>query len=170
MKNICIKYFELPDVPKKGMNWNCKCKRVCWWETTAWIYFKKESSSPTVSTYALFILYAIDTIEGHKVVICDNPGAFLQTNWPEGNYCNLKFGDLIVKMICNINPSYKKDILTNRTTGKRRNCMENWPSVYGTLLGATLFYQKLSRQLEWWGLQPEQLWSMHIQQDHCAFL
>ena len=38
---------------------------------------KEESSSPTVSTYALFISCAMDAMEGRQVVTCDIPGAFL---------------------------------------------------------------------------------------------
>ena len=46
---------------------------------------KEESSSPTVSTYKLFISCAIGAMEGHKVVTCNIPGVFLQTEWPENN-------------------------------------------------------------------------------------
>ena len=41
---------------------------------------KEESSSPTVSTYALFISCAMDVMEGRKIVTCNIPGAFLQAN------------------------------------------------------------------------------------------
>ena len=38
---------------------------------------KDESSSPTVSTYALFISCVMDAMEGRQVVTCDIPSAFL---------------------------------------------------------------------------------------------
>ena len=41
---------------------------------------KDESSSPTVSTLALFISCAMDAMEGRQVVTCDIPGAFLQAD------------------------------------------------------------------------------------------
>ena len=41
----------------------------------------EEYSSPTMSTYALFISCTMDAIEGDKVVTCDIPGVFLQANW-----------------------------------------------------------------------------------------
>ena len=44
---------------------------------------KEESSSPTVSTDALFISRAMDAMKGKQAVMCDIPGAFLQDNWPE---------------------------------------------------------------------------------------
>ena len=39
---------------------------------------KGEYSSPTVSSYALFIMCAMESIEGRKFVTCDIPEAFLQ--------------------------------------------------------------------------------------------
>ena len=101
---------------------------------------KEESSLPTVSTYALFISCAMDAMEGQKVVTCDIPGAFLQANWPEDNDCYLKFEGLMVKMICEIVPSYKKYLLTNKTTGKKRLYGKLTKAEYGTLLGAILLY------------------------------
>ena len=83
---------------------------------------KEESSSHTVSTYALFISCAMDnmdTMEGRKVVTCNIQGAFLQVNWPEDTNCYLKFEGMMIKMICKNDPSYKKDVLTNKTTGKK---------------------------------------------------
>ena len=41
---------------------------------------KEESSSPTVSTYVLFISWVMDTMEGRQVVTCDILGDFLQAN------------------------------------------------------------------------------------------
>ena len=49
----------------------------------------------------------------------------------------------MVKMICKIDPSYEKDVLTNKTTGKKRLYGKLNKAVYGTLIGAILFYQKL---------------------------
>ena len=95
---------------------------------------KKESSLPTVSTYALFISCAMDAMEGQKVVTCNIPGAFLQTNWPEDNDCYLKFEGLMVKMICEIDLSYEKCVLTNKITGKKRLYGKLTKVICGTLL------------------------------------
>ena len=84
---------------------------------------------------------------------CDIPGAFLQADWPEDNNCYLKFEGLMVKMICEIGPSYKKYVLTNNTTGKKRLYRKLTNAVYGTLLGAILFYQKLNAPES--GIQPK---------------
>ena len=112
---------------------------------------KEESSSPTVSTYALFISCVMYAMEGSKVVTCDIPGAFLQADWPEDNNCYLKFEGLMVDMICEIDPCYKNYFLTNKKTGKKKLYGKLTKAVYGTLLGAILFYQKLSGQLYEWG-------------------
>ena len=54
-------------------------------------------------------------------------------------------------MICDIEPSYKKFVLTNKRTGKKKLYSKLTKAVYGTLLGAILFYQKSSGQLYEWG-------------------
>ena len=57
----------------------------------------------------------------------------------------------MVKMICEINPSYKKYVLTNKTTGKKRLYRKVTKAMYERLLRALPFYQKLSGQLYEWG-------------------
>ena len=105
---------------------------------------KEESSSPTVSTYALFISRAMDAMEGRQVVTCDIPGAFLQADWPEDNNCYLKFDGLMVDMICEIDPCYKKYVLINKKTSKKKLYGKLTKAVHGTLLGAILIYKKLN--------------------------
>ena len=50
------------------------------WQSQQGFISKEETSSPTVSTYALFILCAMDAMEGRQVVTWDIPGAFLQAD------------------------------------------------------------------------------------------
>ena len=66
-----------------------------------------------------------------------------------GNNCYLKFEGIMVKIICNINLSYKKYILTNKTTEKKRLYGKLTKAVYRALL--VFFYQKISGQLKAWG-------------------
>ena len=112
---------------------------------------KDNPSSPTVSTYALVISCAMDAMEGRQVVTCNILRAFLQADRPEDNDCYLKFEVLMVDIICDIDPSYKKCILINKKTGKKKLYGKLTKAVYGTLLGAILFYQKLSGQFYDWG-------------------
>ena len=57
----------------------------------------------------------------------------------------------MVNMICDIDPVFKKFVLTNKRTGKKKLYGKLTKAVYGTLLGAILFYHKLSDQLYKWG-------------------
>ena len=57
----------------------------------------------------------------------------------------------MVGMICDIDPAYKKFVLTNKKTGKKKLYGKLTKAVYGMVLGAILFYQKLSGQLYKWG-------------------
>jgi hypothetical protein len=58
----------------------------------------------------------------------------------------------MVSMICDINPKYKKNIVYGKN-GRKYVYAKLTKAVYGTLLGAILFYQKLSKQLVDWGYE-----------------
>jgi hypothetical protein len=90
----------------------------------------------------------MDAIDDRKVVTCDIPGAFLQADWPADQDCFLKFENVMVDMICQIDPKYKSNVI-HRGNKKFIFARLN-KAVYGTLLGAILFYQKLSKQLTDW--------------------
>jgi hypothetical protein len=80
-------------------------------------------------------------------------GAFLQADWPAERDCYLKFEGAMVSMICDIDPKYKKNIVYGNN-GRKYVYAKFTKAVYGTLLGAILFYQKLSKQLVDWGYEP----------------
>jgi hypothetical protein len=87
----------------------------------------------------------IDAIDDRKVVSCDIPGAFLHADQD----CYLKFDNVMVDMICQIDPKYKRNGIYR---GKKKFVFARLnKAAYGTLLGAILFYQKLSKQLTGWG-------------------
>ena len=115
---------------------------------------KLESSAPTVKTHALFLNCLIDAVEERCVVVADIPGAFLQADWPDDapDYY-LRFEGVMIDMICQINPGYKDKIkYTNKRDrdGNRKRYLVGKVNkgVYGTLLGAILFYNKLKGVLE----------------------
>jgi hypothetical protein len=103
---------------------------------------KDDSSSPTVSIYALMASCLMDAIDERKVVTCDIPGAFLQADWPANQDCYLKFENVMVNMIYQIDRKYNNKKFIFAKLNK---------AVYGTLLGAILFYQQLSKQMNDWG-------------------
>jgi hypothetical protein len=115
---------------------------------------KDELSSPTVSIYALMTSCLMDAIEGRKIATCDIPGAFLQADWPADRDCYLKFEGAMVSMICDIDSKYKKKIVYGKN-GRKYMYAKLTKAVYGTLLGAILFYEKLSKQLIDWGYEPD---------------
>ena len=66
-----------------------------------------ESSSPTLSFYALMGSCVMDAMDGRKVTTFDISGAFLQGDWPQDEYPGyIMFEGIIVDMICEIDPSY----------------------------------------------------------------
>ena len=70
---------------------------------------KEESSSPTVSIYAL--MYPINSIKNRHVVTCNIPGAFLQVKWPKDKPTYLRFDGIMVNMLCDIDGSLKKRVV-----------------------------------------------------------
>jgi hypothetical protein len=115
--------------------------------------YKDESSSPTVSIYALMTSCLMDAIEGRKVATCDIPGAFLQADWPADRDRYLKFEGAMVSMTCDIDPKYKRNIVYGKN-GRKYLYAKLTEAVYGTILGAILLYEKLSKQLVDWGYEP----------------
>jgi hypothetical protein len=111
---------------------------------------KDQSSSPTVANNALFDTCLVDAIEKRTVAICNIPGAFLQADWPQDEPCYIRFEGIMVDMICQIEPSYVECIKYGRN--KRKWMIGKLSkAIYGTLLGALLFYDKLRGLLEGWG-------------------
>ena len=115
---------------------------------------KEESSSPTVSIYALICHCAISAIEGRKVVTADILAAYLQSEWPKDKYPTyLRFKGEMVKMICKINPKYEEYVATKKYS-KRILIGEMNRAVYGNVMSGLLFYQKLATFLEGEGFEP----------------
>lgn len=101
-------------------------------------------SFPTISNYALMASCLVDTIEEKHMATYDISGAFLQMEWSDNfDNCYLRFENIIVDMFYQINPKYK-DHVVHSPDGRRQY-------LYGKLKNDTLFYNKLSDQLEEWG-------------------
>ena len=83
---------------------------------------------------------AVNAIEKRKVVTCDIPGAFLQSEWPKDKPMYLKFDGIMVDMLIEINPNLKQYMINRR--GYKLMYGQLNKAVYGTLLGAILFYSK----------------------------
>ncbi|KAL7566005.1 hypothetical protein ACA910_011025 [Epithemia clementina (nom. ined.)] len=98
---------------------------------------KDETSSPTISTEALFISCVIDAMEGRHVVTCDIPGAFMHADMDELGHLKLE-GDIALLLV-QYDPSYKDYLTYNR--GR--------PVIYAELKKA--LYRTLHRPLSSFG-------------------
>ena len=97
--------------------------------------------------------YVMGAMEGQKVVTCYIPGVFLQSDWPENYDCYIKFESMMAEMLCEIDPSYKSKVLYTKDRQRKFLYGNLEKAVYGTILGAILFDNKLSQQLEYRGFK-----------------
>ena len=90
----------------------------------------------------------MDALDDRKVITVDIPCAFLQGEWPQDKHPGyIMFEGNMVDMICKIDSSYHKNIIWSRD-GKKKFLYDRLiKAVYGTLLGAIIFYNKLSKNL-----------------------
>ena len=96
---------------------------------------KEESSSPTVSLYALMGSCVMDVLDDRKVIIIDIPGAFLQGDWPQDEHLGyIIFEGIMVEMICEIDPSYHKNVIWSKDRKKKFLYGRLVKAVYGILL------------------------------------
>ena len=102
---------------------------------------KDETSSPTVSTEALFLTSAINAHERRKVVTIDIPGAFMQCDIDELIFVKLEgaMALLLVKM----DPIKYEPFLTYEHD-KPVLYVKLLKALYGTLQAALLFWENLS--------------------------
>jgi hypothetical protein len=108
---------------------------------------KEESSSPTVSTEAVFLTSVIDAREGRDVATVDVPGAFMQADMDDVVYMRLE--DVMVDLLIEIDSKYREFVTVEK--GKRVLYVQLVKALYGTLKAALLFWKKLTGILESWG-------------------
>ena len=100
-----------------------------------------------MKTHALFLSCIVDAFENRCVVVADIPAAFLSADWPkDAPDCHIRFEGVMVEMLCQIKPEYRKLIkYSRRKDGRLRKLLVGKISkaIYGTLLGAIQSYKKL---------------------------
>ena len=73
---------------------------------------KEDSSSPSMSLYALIGSCVMDALEDRKLITVDIPYAFLQGDWPQGKHPGyIMCEGIMVEMICKIDPSCYKNFI-----------------------------------------------------------
>ena len=111
---------------------------------------KEETSSPTISTEALFLTCIIDAMEGRDVATLDIPGAFMQADMDE--LVHLRIEGEIARLLIRVDEKYKS--MVTYENGKPVIYAELKKALYGTLQAALLFWQELSSFLGELGFQP----------------
>ena len=90
----------------------------------------------------------MDVLDDKKVITVDTSGTFLQEDWPQDEHPGYTmFEGIMVKMICEIDPSYLKIVIWSKDYNKKFVYSRLVKAVYSTLLGAIIFYNKLSKHL-----------------------
>jgi hypothetical protein len=105
---------------------------------------KEESTSPTISTEAVFLTAVIDALENRDVAIVDVPGAFMQADMDE--LVHVRFTGTMVDQLLKIDPEMYEPYVVYE--GKQKVLyVELLKALYGTLRAARLFWEKLSGKL-----------------------
>ena len=139
-KRAALKYLMFLKQKRCGKIKGCGCADG----RKHWMYKSKdETSSPTISTEALFLTCLIDAMEGRCVVTCDVPGAFMQTDIDE--LVHLKLEGEIAELLVKVDPSYGEFMTKER--GKLVIYTELNKALYGTLQAALLFLKDMSKFL-----------------------
>ena len=113
---------------------------------------KEESTSPTISTEAVFLMAIVDAWENRKVVVLDVLGAFMQVDMDELVHVWFQ-GEMVDKLL-----EIDHDLYTSYVTvekGEKVMYVELLKALYRTLRAARLFWEKLQAKLVTdWGLTP----------------
>ena len=113
---------------------------------------KEESTSPTISTEAVFLTAVVDAWEHRKVAVLDMPGAFMQVDMDE--LVHVRFsGEMVDKLLEIDHELYSGYVTVER--GEKVMYVELLKALYGTLRAARLLWEKLHAKLvKDWGFVP----------------
>ena len=105
---------------------------------------KEQSTSPTISTNAVFLTAMVDAWENRKVAVLDVPGAFMQVDMDE--LIHVRFRGEMVDKLLEIDHELYSSYVTEEQ-GEKVMYMELLKALYGTLQAAQLFWEKLRAKL-----------------------
>ena len=100
-------------------------------------YSKAEWASPTVSTDSVLITSAIDAHENRKVVTCDLPGAYLNTDNNEETIMLLK--GKLAELMVQVDPKLYRKYITTSKKGEAMLYVRLSKALYGLLQSALFF-------------------------------
>ena len=101
---------------------------------------KEETTSPTITTEAVFLTRLVDAIENRYVATCDVPGVFMHSDIDE--QVHLKLEGEIAELLVKVVPTYAEFV--SKEKGKTVIYTELSKALYGTLQAALLFWKNLS--------------------------
>ena len=99
---------------------------------------KEESTSPTISTEAVFLTAVVDAWENRKVAVLDVLGAFMQVDMDE--LVHVRFEGEMVDKLLEIDEDLYASYVTEEK-GKKVMYVELLKVLYGTLRAAQLFWE-----------------------------
>jgi hypothetical protein len=113
---------------------------------------KSDSSSPTISTQAMFLTAVVDALEGRDVATVDVAGAFMQVDM-DGEIVHVRFTGTMVEKLLEIDPEMYQPYVVYE--GKEKVMyVELLKALYGTLRASRMFWEKLKGKLLEWGFVP----------------
>jgi len=111
---------------------------------------KEDAASLTVSTKSTFVTATIATVEKRKVRCYNMPSAFVNTEVDKDVIMVLK-GDL-ADMMVQIAPEVYRKYITTDKKGTKILYVKLQKALYGLMRASLLFYRKLRKELEGYGL------------------
>ena len=99
---------------------------------------REEASSPTLKIESLIGLILFAAVEKRDVAIFDVPGAYLHAELGKDKFVLLKIEGDFVKIMCDVNPEYKEDVLFE--DGKPVLYLQRLKALYGMIESALLWY------------------------------
>ena len=111
----------------------------------------EDAASPTVALESIMLTATVDANEGHDVMTCDVPNAFIQAHMPqleEGNeHVIMKITGVLVDLLVEMAPEVYGPFVVFEN-GKKVLYVQVLQGLYGMLIAALLWYKKFKSDLE----------------------
>jgi hypothetical protein len=107
---------------------------------------KQETTSPTISSEAVFITAVIDAHKEHDVACFDIPGAFLHADSDKDTTMILK--GRLPKLMVKVAPNLYRKYISVDAKGSAILYVKMQKAIYGLLRSALLFFKKLVSDLK----------------------
>ena len=124
---------------------------------------KEESTSPTISTEAVFLTAVVDAWENRKVAVLDVPVAFMQVDMDELVHVRFK-GEMVDKLLESDHDLYADYV--SEESGKKVMYVELLKALYGTLRGSPIVLGEIANKAgKRMGFHPKSIRQLCCKQD-----